>query len=104
MIRVMAEYGSSGVWGFSKNPSGLFKHGMMEHSELHMPRELQERFERWIQEYETKNLNGTLNMDTFNAEGLERARLLKTFLGPDTYVEYQGEAKDGGLLKSIIID
>ena len=74
MIRVMAEYGSSGVWGFSKNPSGLFKHGMMEHSELHMPRELQERFERWIQEYETKNLNDTLTMDTFKCRGFRAGK------------------------------
>lgn len=77
---------------------------MMEHRELHMPRKLRERFERWIQEYETKNLNDTLNRETFNAAGLELARLLKTFLGPNQYVEYQSEAKDGGLLSSVIFE
>ena len=104
MIPVMAEYGSSGVWALTKNPSGLFRHGMIEHSQLNMPSKLGERFEQWIHEYEEKNLNNTLNTDRFNAEGLELARLLKAFLGPDTYVEYQGESKDGGLLKSVIIE
>lgn len=104
MIPVMAEYGSSGVWALTKNPSGLFRHGMIEHSQLNMPMKLRERFEQWIHEYEEKNLNNTLNTDRFNAEGLELARLLKAFLGPDTYVEYQGESKGGGLLKSVIIE
>ncbi len=105
-IRVMAEYGSSGIWGFSEKGMGIFRHGMMEHYRLKLPRELSDRFDRWILNYEDMNLSDNTNKldsETFNAEGRYLATELKKFLGRHRHVEYQGEDKDGKLLQSVVI-
>lgn len=96
-MRVMAEYGSSGLWGFSASPRGVFRHGMLEADALGLPAELKARLAAWIAWYEDDNLAGTLDHAAFNAEGRALARLVKAQL-PDRHVEYQGEADDGGLL------
>ena len=102
-IRVMAEYGSSGIWGFSEKETGGWRHGMLEHRALKLPLELSDRFDRWILVYEDQNSKGLLDTAAFNAEGMELARLLKAFLGPTRHVEYQGEGNDG-LLAPVVIE
>jgi len=102
-IRVMAEYGSSGVWGYSAGNDGGFRHGMIEHVELGLPPDLSRRLASWIEQYEEHNLAGTLDTTAFNAEGHLLATLLKAHLGPERHVEFQGEAPDGGLLRTIVI-
>ncbi|MDD5059454.1 MAG: hypothetical protein PHQ60_16475 [Sideroxydans sp.] len=103
-IRVMAEYGSSGIWGFSEKGLGGWRHGMLEHRALKLPKELSDRFDAWIRIYEDQNPEGLLDTEAFNAEGMQLARLLKAFLGPNRHVEYQGEDKEGRLLQAIIIE
>jgi hypothetical protein len=102
-IRVMADYGSSGIWGFSDNQSKAFRHGMLEHSDLKLPDTLCKQFEKWIHEYEKYNLEDKLNRKKFNENGLKLAKSLKDHLGEDVYVEFQGESKDGGVLESVLI-
>lgn len=106
-IRVMAEYGSSGIWGFSEKGNGGWRHGMVEHYRLKLPRELSDRFDTWIQDYEDMNLgtgkSGRLDNEAFNEEGMYLATELKRFLGQYRHVEYQGEGEDG-LLPAVTID
>jgi hypothetical protein len=102
-IRVMAEYGSSGIWGFSEKETGGWRHGMLEHRALKLPRELSDRFDQWILVYEDQHPKDLLDTAAFNAEGMQLARLLKAFLGPTRYVEYQGEGNDG-LLAPVVIE
>lgn len=94
-IRVMADYGSSGIWAFSDPPSKGFRHGMLEHHRLKLPKALSEAFDQWIQRYEDEALAGTFDVESFNAEGWRLATLLKAHLGPNRHVEYQGEGQDG---------
>lgn len=100
----MAEYASSGIWGFSEKQSGAFRHGMIEHSDLKLPEELRERFNKWIGEYTDNNISNEIDTKAFNKEGRELAKLLKEHMGPEQYVEYQGEDEDGGLLSAEVID
>lgn len=102
-FRVMAEYGSSGIWAFSDGTTGAFRHGMVEHVALGLPFELSQRFAAWIATYEDHRLADTLDVDAFNAEGLALANRLKAHLGSDIHVEFQGEAADGSLLVAIAI-
>ena len=101
----MAEYGSSGVWRIA-DPArpGRFGHGMVELSAFDLPDALVARFTAWITRYEDENLAGDLDTEAFNAEGLALAVALWTHLGPESHVEFQGEASNGGLLGSIVID
>lgn len=103
-IRVMAEYGSSGIWGFSEKGAGGWRHGMLEHGALKLPKDLSDRFDRWILVYEDQNPKDLLDTEAFNAEGMQLARLLKAFLGPTRHVEYQGEGKDGSLLEAVVVE
>ena len=103
-IRVMAEYGSSGLWGFRDGNNGPFRHGMLECADLKLPRDLCEAFDRWICRYEDENPKDRLDVDTFNAEGLRLAALLKRHLGPGRHVEYQGEDRDGSLLPPVCVE
>lgn len=93
-LRVMAEYGSSGVWK-SRKVKGLFRHGMVELAELGLSPALAERFVAWITTYETDNLAGRLDVETFNQEGRALAVQLATHTGEE--VEFQGELEGGGL-------
>lgn len=97
-IRVMAEYGSSGLWAFSNPPAKGFRHGMLEHHRLKLPRALSDAFDLWIRCYEDDGPKDSFDAASFNAEGLRLATLLKLHLGPARYVEYQGVDQDGSLL------
>ncbi|MBL8787804.1 MAG: hypothetical protein JNJ59_23075 [Deltaproteobacteria bacterium] len=106
-LRVMAEYGSSGIWRVSPNPTGPFRHGMLEHASLDLPADLAQAFDDWIERYTLENLAGTLDKTAFNLEGHRLATRLKAFLssrGHTPHVELQGEAEDGSLLTALVID
>jgi hypothetical protein len=102
--RVMAEYGSSGLWRVATRDGGLFRHGMVEHAQLALPPALAEALTAWIDTYERDNLAGRLDAAAFNAEGLRIARALKAHLGPESHVEHQAEADDGSLVAPVVVD
>jgi hypothetical protein len=102
-IRVMPEYGSSGIWGFSDAPSRAFRHGMLEHRKLKLPRELSDRLDRWIVFYEDQSLLPQTDVATLNAEGLQLAQRVQQHLGPARHVEYQGEDERGELLPPVVM-
>jgi hypothetical protein len=93
-IRVMAEYGSSGIW--ATEPVGPFRHGMLRYSRLGLPDDMVARFEVWIEKFWQRK-NDAFDVVSFNAEGLELARSLKRHLGPETEVVFAPEAENGGL-------
>jgi hypothetical protein len=103
-IRVMAEYGSSGIWAFSDPPSKAFRHGMLEHHRLKLPAALSDAFDLWIRRYEDENPKDGFDTASFNAEGLRLAILLKQHLGPNRYVEYQGEELDGSPMAAVVVE
>lgn len=94
-IRVMADYDSSGIWAFSDPPARGFRHGMLEHRRLKLPKALSHAFDLWIRRYEDEAPQDLLDIDSFNGEGLRLATLLKQHLGPARHVEYQGEHAEG---------
>ncbi len=102
-IRVMADYGSSGIWAFSDPPSKGFRHGMLEHHRLKLPKSLSDAFDLWIRRYEDEAPKDCFDVDAFNVEGLRLAILLKQHLGPQRYVEYQGEGGDGSPLAAVVV-
>jgi len=102
-VRVMAEYGSSGIWGVSTRPGGIFRHGMLEHDALGLPAELRADLDAWIRRYEDEGPGGHLDVADFNRQGLALAQRIAAALGPDQRVEFQGEAPDGGLLPPISV-
>lgn len=102
-IRVMADYGSSGIWAFSDPPAKGFRHGMLEHQRLKLPKALSDAFDLWIQRYEDEAPKDLLDIATFNAEGLRLASLLKQHLGPHRHVEYQGEYEEGASPPAAIV-
>ncbi len=82
-LRVMADYGSSGIWVIGQ--IGPFRHGMIKHRSLGLSAELARRFDEWIDEY-TSRLDpsrGALDVAAFNAKGRALAKDLKRFLGPE---------------------
>ncbi len=99
-LRVMAEYGSSGIW--VAESVGPFRHGMIDHQKLGLPDELAERFGAWIERYWAR-LRDEFDAKAFNAEGRALAVALKAFVGSETEVVYEGEAEDGGLLSPEIV-
>jgi hypothetical protein len=99
-LRVMAEYGSSGVWAAEQ--IGPFRHGMVRHSTLSLPDDLAARFEAWITRYWQRR-ESEFDTALFNAEGLELARALKRHVGPQTEVVFAPEAEDGGLLPEQVV-
>ncbi|MCC6624923.1 MAG: hypothetical protein IT385_26990 [Deltaproteobacteria bacterium] len=101
-LRVMAEYGSSGIWG-SVARGGIFRHGMIEHAALGLPADLAAAFDAWIRRYEDEGPSGRLDAADFNREGLALAVRLAEWVGPGGHVEYQGEAPDGGLAPAIVV-
>lgn len=96
-LRVMAEYGSSGIWQIGQ--IGLFRHGMVEHSSLGLPPELAQRFDEWITTYtsQLETPGHFLDIASFNATGRALATELKRFLGPLYEIEYIPENVDGSL-------
>jgi len=103
-IRVMADYGSSGIWAFSDPPSKGFRHGMLEHHRLKLPKALSDAFDLWIQRYEDEAPKDGFDVDAFNAEGLRLTTLLKQHLGPNRHVEYQGEGGEGSVLAAAVVE
>ena len=99
-LRVMAEYGSSGIW--VAEAVGPFRHGMIATRRLGLPDELTERFAAWIERYWARRRDD-FDVEAFNSEGRSLAVALKAFVGPDTEVVFEGEANDGGLLAPEII-
>ena len=100
-LRVMAEYGSSGVW--LAEPVGPFRHGMIGHARLGLPDDLAARFDAWIARYWQRREAG-FDTAAFNVEGLELARALKRHVGPNTEVVFAPEAEDGGLLPEQVVE
>ncbi len=100
-LRVMADYMSSGIW--AAEPTGLFRHGMVEHARLGLPAELAARFRAWIRWYDQQP-EVRLEVGRFNAEGLELARALKRHFGPATEVVFAPEADDGGPLPEQVVE
>jgi len=95
-LRVMAEYSSSGIW--LVQPIGVFRHGMLDHNALGLPRELAERFTQWIAQYEQKLFApGEFDVVTSNAEGRLLAQALKHHVGNRHSVEFLAETVEGGL-------
>lgn len=84
-LRVMAEYGSSGIWVVK--PFGPFRHGMIGHKKLALPDDLARRFREWIDLY-WKILDSLANFDSasFNQEGRRLAHALKQHMGFETEV------------------
>lgn len=95
----MAEYCSSGIWVIDGGP-GPFRHGMIEHAALRLPAALAQRFDEWIEAYETLDDEGTT---AFNLVGLQLATELKQIVGSGVYVEFVAEASGGGLGETIPI-
>lgn len=100
-LRVMAEYGSSGIWVIQ--PVGGWRHSMIEHGDLRLPLELSLRFERWIETYTDAYIQRledpvyVFDHEAFNAEGRALAQVLKRHVGSTIYVELQSETAEGGL-------
>ena len=83
----MADYSSSGLWAMD-GASPPWRHVMIEHNELRLSAELAARFNRLIDGYDAEH---TPDLEQFNEVGLELAKALKLFLGPQAYVEYEPE-------------
>lgn len=98
-LRVMAEYSSSGIWVIGGGPKP-FRHGMIEHRDLRLPPDLAQRFDAWIEAYESLDEAETT---AFNLLGLQLATELKQVVGGGVYVEFVAEADGGGLGETIPI-
>lgn len=94
-LRVMAEYGSSGVW--VAEACGPFRHGMIEHKRLSLPDGLAQRFAAWIERYWAVLDHRPFDVESFNAEGRSLAVALKAFVGAETEVVFEPETAEGGL-------
>ena len=89
-LRVMAEYGSSGIWVVE--PTGPFRHGMIEHQALRLPSELAGRFAAWIDDYwQVLDAPDQFDKSKFVATGRKLARDLKAFVGSEVRVLYAAE-------------
>jgi hypothetical protein len=99
-LRVMDEYGSSGVWAAEQ--VGPFRRGMVRHSTLSLPHDLATRFNAWIGRYWLRREAG-FDTASFNSEGLELAQAIEHHVGPETEVVFTPEAEDGGLLPEQLV-
>jgi hypothetical protein len=90
-VRVMADYGSSGIW--LVETTGGFRHSMLGHDSLQLPESLSEAFDQWIEHY-WKALDDPDSYDEqwMISRGRELATELKRFLGPEVTVLYASEA------------
>lgn len=95
----MAEYSSSGIWRIGGGP-GPFRHAMIEHADLRLPPGLAQRFDAWIEAYESLDDATTTE---FNLAGLQLATELKQVVGSRASVEFVAEACGGGLGETIPI-
>jgi hypothetical protein len=101
-LRVMAEYGSSGIW--VAEAFGPFRHGMIDYKRLGLPDELAAKFAAWVDRYWARADRRPFDEAAFNAQGRSLAIALKEFVGPDTQVIFEPELEDGGLGAPEIIE
>ena len=94
-LRVMADYGTSGIWADAA--FGSFRHGMLAHSELSVPPDLASGFDAWIARYWERKHWGLIDTESFNEEGRALALRLKHFVGGDIAVTFQPEQWPSGL-------
>jgi hypothetical protein len=94
-VRVMAEYGSSGLW--LTYPAGMFGHGSIRCEALFLPPDLTAEFADWIEAYDGCLQPKTFDLDAFNRRGRELAQALKAHFGPESYVEFVPEEADSGI-------
>jgi hypothetical protein len=94
-LRVMADYGSSGIW--ADGEFGPFRHGMVRHSDLSLPPALAIAFDAWIERYWDRKAWSDLDTVSFNQDGRALAVRLKEFVGPSTVVAFQPELWPSGL-------
>jgi hypothetical protein len=95
-LRVMAEYGSSGVWVVK--PFGPFRHGMIGHKKLGLPDDLARGFREWIDKYwRVLDAPAHFDAESFNLEGRRLAQALKAFVGSETDVVYSPISQDNKL-------
>jgi hypothetical protein len=90
-VRVMADYGSSGLW--LTYPPGWYGSSGISCEALRLPAALSSRFAAWIETYvcQTKK---TFDPEAFNRTGRELAQALKEHLGPQSYVEFVPEPQN----------
>jgi hypothetical protein len=74
---------------------------MIGHDDLGLPEDLAQQFAAWIDGYEADD---TPDLPGFERAGLELARELKSFLGPQVYVEFEPEPINGVKQSAIIIE
>jgi len=90
VLRVMADYGSSGIWVVESR--GPFRHGKIEHQALRLPLDLSGRFNAWISDYwQVLDAPDRFDKGRFVAAGRELARELKSFVGSEVRVVYAAE-------------
>lgn len=88
-LRVMADYGSSGIW--ADGEIGPFRHGMVEHVSLSLPPSLAAAFDTWIERYWGRKTLSQSDNDSFNQTGRALAGQLKTFVDGSAVVSFQPE-------------
>ena len=94
-LRVMADYGSSGIW--ADGDFGAFRHGMVEHIDLSLPPDLAASFEAWIERYWERKQWDQSDSESFNQAGRALAVRLKAFVGVNAVVAFQPELWPSGL-------
>jgi len=102
-FRVVADHASSGIWAIGAVPPP-WRHGMIGHESLGLTPDLTRRFGDWITWYERDEMDGKLDLIAFEKEGLALAQALKSELGPEAYVEFVPEPRDGKPATSIPIE
>lgn len=94
-LRVMADYGASGIW--VDGEMGPFRHGMLEHADLDLPADLSASFNAWIDAYWGRRQWSEADSESFNQTGRALAVRLKAHLGSRAAVSFQPEAWPSGL-------
>lgn len=94
-LRVMADYGSSGIW--ADGDIGAFRHGMVRHGDLSLPRDLASDFKAWIEGYWERRQWNQADSDAFNETGRSLAARLKAHVGDKVTVTFQPELWPSGL-------
>ena len=94
-LRVMADYGTSGIW--ADGEIGPIRHGMVKHADLSLPSDLAASFDAWIETYWTRKAWGQLDTESFNQTGRGLAVQLKAFVGGAVVVSFQPELWPSGL-------
>lgn len=99
-LRVMADYKSSGIWIMEEVLPG-FRHGMISHEALNLPKELSDKFNKWIETKWTwlSKKPSKEEVEEFNRVGSQLAQELKKFLGPEYYVEFESKPGEYTVIK-----